>query len=211
MSGTNGIVVQAGPSDVVILRNLRITGIGTGINGVRFLAGKALFVENCDIFGFTTNGLDIALGSAAAVYVRHTTIESMGGDGIRAATTTGLATVTVQDSEIANVNGVGLHATNHSKIVADSSVVSHAGTGVRAETTTSDGEAIVTNSRIIYSIAAGVQSGPVGGNVILSNDQVSYNTPGFTVSAGAIFSFGNNRINSNFGPNGGSLTPASQQ
>ena len=40
VSGTNGIVVQAGPSDTVILRNLRINGIGTGINGIRFLAGK---------------------------------------------------------------------------------------------------------------------------------------------------------------------------
>ena len=29
VSGTNGIVVQAGPSDTVILRNLRINGIGT--------------------------------------------------------------------------------------------------------------------------------------------------------------------------------------
>jgi len=211
VSGTNGIVVQAGPSDVVILRNLRIAGIGTGINGVRFLAGKALFVENCDIFGFTTNGLDISLASSAAVYVRHTTVDSMGGDGIRAATTSGLATVNVEDSEIANVNGVGLHATNHSKIVADSSVVSHAGTGVRSESSTGDGETIVTNSRIVYSTASGVQSGPGGGNVILSNDQISYNTPGFTVSAGAIFSFGNNRINSNFGPNGGSLTPTTQQ
>src|SRR6185312_13479612 len=38
VSGTNGIVVQAGPSDTVILRNLRINGIGTGINGIRFLA-----------------------------------------------------------------------------------------------------------------------------------------------------------------------------
>ena len=60
VSGTNGIVVQAGPSDVVIIRNLRINGIGTGINGIRWLSGKALTVENCDIFGFTTNGIDIA-------------------------------------------------------------------------------------------------------------------------------------------------------
>src|SRR5438309_11902359 len=44
VSGTNGIVVQAGPSDVVILRNLRFNGIGTGINGIRFLAGGALIV-----------------------------------------------------------------------------------------------------------------------------------------------------------------------
>jgi hypothetical protein len=42
VSGTNGIVVQAGPNDVVTLRNIQINGIGTGINGVRFLSGKAI-------------------------------------------------------------------------------------------------------------------------------------------------------------------------
>src|SRR5262249_49403056 len=73
VSGTNGIVVQAGSSDVVILRNLRINGIGSGINGIRFLAGKALFVENCEIFGFTNNGIDIATSAASKVYVEGTT------------------------------------------------------------------------------------------------------------------------------------------
>src|SRR3981189_3749017 len=43
VSGTNGIVINANAStDVVILRNLRINGIGTGLNGVQFLNGKAL-------------------------------------------------------------------------------------------------------------------------------------------------------------------------
>src|SRR6516165_1494195 len=44
VSGTNGIVVQAGPTDVVTLRNLRIDGIGTGLNGIRYLSGAALHV-----------------------------------------------------------------------------------------------------------------------------------------------------------------------
>src|ERR1700761_6283859 len=43
VAGTNGIVVQAGATDIVILRNLRINGISGsgngGINGIRFLAG----------------------------------------------------------------------------------------------------------------------------------------------------------------------------
>src|SRR5689334_22928867 len=86
VSGTNGIVVQAGPSDVVILRNLRINGIGTGINGIRFLSGKDLNVEDCYIFGFTTNGLDIALNQAtqASVHVFHSVFKNNGGVGIRA-------------------------------------------------------------------------------------------------------------------------------
>src|SRR5579859_5898664 len=78
VSGTNGIVVQAGPSDVVILRNLRINGIGTGINGIRFLSGKALEVENCDIFGFTTNGIDIAT-AGGNVFVDNTASSNNGG------------------------------------------------------------------------------------------------------------------------------------
>src|SRR6266481_10190915 len=49
VSGTNGIVVAAGASDVVVLRNLRIQGLGGpngGLNGIRFISGAALFVEN---------------------------------------------------------------------------------------------------------------------------------------------------------------------
>src|SRR5437016_10506245 len=59
VSGTNGIVISAGPADVITLRNLRINGIGTGINGVHYLAGSLLIVENCEIFGFTQNGINI--------------------------------------------------------------------------------------------------------------------------------------------------------
>src|SRR5690349_3189428 len=90
VAGTNGIVVQAGPSDVVILRNLRINGISGsgngGINGIRFLAGKDLNVENCFIFGFTTNGIDIALNQAtqASAHILNTVIKNVGGVGIRA-------------------------------------------------------------------------------------------------------------------------------
>src|SRR5258708_34192060 len=50
VSGTNGIVVAAGPSDVVILRNLRIKGHGTGINASPWLPGKAPPDENGGIF-----------------------------------------------------------------------------------------------------------------------------------------------------------------
>src|SRR5499427_8940593 len=44
VAGTNGIVVQAGPTDRVIIRNLRINGtrqdpqVTAGINGIRWLS-----------------------------------------------------------------------------------------------------------------------------------------------------------------------------
>src|SRR5215831_8112225 len=68
VAGTNGIVVQAGSSDVVILRNLRLNGIrgsgNGGINGIRFLSGKALDIENDYIFGFNQNGIDVSLNQS---------------------------------------------------------------------------------------------------------------------------------------------------
>src|SRR5262244_1497051 len=84
VSGTNGIVVQAGSSDVVILRNLRINGISSGFNGVRFLSGKDLNVENCFIFGFTQNGIDIALNqnTQASAHIINTVLKNNGGVGI---------------------------------------------------------------------------------------------------------------------------------
>jgi hypothetical protein len=51
-SGTNGIIVNAGDSDTVILRNLSIFGFGTSLSGINFLAGANLVVENCMIYGY---------------------------------------------------------------------------------------------------------------------------------------------------------------
>jgi len=51
-AGANGINVQAGATDVVTLRNLRINGVegtpsGGGLNGIRYLSGGGLHVEDC--------------------------------------------------------------------------------------------------------------------------------------------------------------------
>src|SRR5512132_1617348 len=43
-AGTNGIIVNAGANDRVVIRNVSINGVGTGLNGIRFLAGKSLTV-----------------------------------------------------------------------------------------------------------------------------------------------------------------------
>src|SRR6476620_11175924 len=84
-AGTNGVNVNdsatATPNTiVVILKNLSINGASTGFDGIRFISGKQLYVESCNIFGFRGNGansdgLEIAVNSAAVtfnVYVNNT-------------------------------------------------------------------------------------------------------------------------------------------
>src|ERR1051325_9027844 len=42
VSGTPGITVNAGPNDQITLRGLDIDGLGTGSNGINFIAGKEM-------------------------------------------------------------------------------------------------------------------------------------------------------------------------
>src|SRR5690349_15553634 len=51
-AGGNAIVVNAGVNDKIVIRGIAINGVGTGTNGIRFLAGKDLTVENVTIEGF---------------------------------------------------------------------------------------------------------------------------------------------------------------
>src|SRR5215468_5441979 len=141
VTGTNGIVVQANAaSDTVIIRNLRINGIsGTGnggFNGIRFLSGKDLNVENCYIFGFTQNGIDIALNQAnqASVHVFHSVFKNNGQAGIRATNAIAPSVkVAIDFSEIA-LDNIGVEASNHSSVEINNSMISAAASdGIKAD------------------------------------------------------------------------------
>src|SRR5215467_1207736 len=83
VAGTNGIVVQAGPNDEVIIRNIRINGISQsgngGFNGIRWLSDKSLHVENCAIFGFTQNAIDIEKSDGGKAFISGTVAENNTG------------------------------------------------------------------------------------------------------------------------------------
>jgi hypothetical protein len=69
VSGTNGIVISAGPSDTVVLEGLDIEGLGTGLNGINVLAGGAVYVKNTKIHHFTGNGINMASSTSGAQLV----------------------------------------------------------------------------------------------------------------------------------------------
>jgi hypothetical protein len=59
VSGTNGIVINAGLNDVVTLRNLNCLGNKTGLSGILILQAGAVHIENCHIYGFVTAGVNL--------------------------------------------------------------------------------------------------------------------------------------------------------
>jgi hypothetical protein len=197
VSGTNGIVVQAGPSDVVILRNLRINGIGTGINGIRFLSGKDLNVEDCYIFGFTTNGVDVALNqaTAATVHVFHSVIKNVGQVGIRATNAIAPSVkVAIDFSEIA-LDNVGVEAFAHSSVEINNSMISAAASdGVKADSNTgADSLVDISHCEIVNGGGNGVTT--TAGSVTVGDSTIAYDAgTAFNKVAGGLFTYSDNRV-----------------
>ena len=123
VSGTNGITVNAGPSDVVILRNLDMNGLGTGLNGIDFQAGGVLMVEHSNIREFALNGINFAPSSSAQLVVADTDLRNNAGDGILASA----GAVSLDHVRLEN-NSNGLEVGGHAT-VRDSLAVNNSGSG----------------------------------------------------------------------------------
>ena len=207
VSGTNGIVVQANSStDVVILRNLRINGIGSGINGIRFTSGKALHIEHCSIFGFTTSGIDIEPTASAKIFIDDTTTTDNGFAGLTVQATA-LTSVDVYHSRF-QFNGIhGIFAGSNSNVsVRESDASGNAGEGFLAAPNAGTADLNLTNSSANNN-GTGVQAGGTAftATVRVSGVSLNNNGTGFaTGSNGTIRSFGNNF-------NSGSGTPTAGQ
>ena len=201
VAGTNGIVVAAGANDNVIIRNLRLNGINQsgngGLNGISFLSGHDLNVENCVIFGFNNNGVNIALGASASAHIINTVIKNIGGVGIRAATTAGVVTVGVENSVVVplgtGAGNIGIEAAQHAHVVVNDSVVQSAGgDGMKADdAATADAQMTVVNSESSFNGANGLEAATtsfvgVGGSTFVGNATCGINN---TAGGANLFSF----------------------
>jgi hypothetical protein len=219
VAGTNGIVINAGANDVVTLRNIRLNGIkGTptgGLNGVQFLAGGALHIENCNIFGFTQNGININLNSAAAVSVFVTDVvvsNSAGGIAARNAGA-GKVFISMHRTTLSQNSGIGLKADGSGTglivgSVSDSSITGNA-TGVSSIGGTGGAGVQVTRSSITNNVT-GAQSTAASGFILFSNTLISGNATGLSsVSGGNLLTYKNNSSDGNFVPGAftGTLVP----
>ena len=118
VSGTNGIVVQVPAGASVTLRGLTIEGLGSGINGIRFLGGGSLQVEHCFINGFTTAGIDFEPNTAATLFVRDSMITNNSGGGVIVARSGGATPRGSVENRLLDRNLFGLRVQADGKINA---------------------------------------------------------------------------------------------
>jgi hypothetical protein len=189
-AGTNGVNVNdsatATPNTIIVmLKNLSINGASTGFDGIRFIAGKTLYVEGCHIFGFRGNstnsdGIEILVNSAAAtfaVHVKDTKIENNTGNAIRQGVTAGTLNASYDNLRLAS-NANGLSATGGTGNISNSVIDTNSSSGLAA----SGGAVINANNNIVTTNGTGISSA-TGSTVRISLNAVHRNTTGLSNTA----------------------------
>ena len=168
VSGTNAIIFNAAATDYLFLKGIDIEGFGTGINGVSFVAGGFLHVEDCVIRRFTGSGISITAGGATGFEITRTTVFSNGngstGGGIRIAPAAGGTSKGVIDRVIADRNTFGI-----------------AGDTTGGSLNFNINDSTATNSTLAGIIATG---GAAGLNLMVMRSTASHNATGIQNAGG---------------------------
>jgi hypothetical protein len=215
-SSTNGIVINGAGIDVV-LRGLDIDGspsTSPGLNGVRFLQGASLIVEDCvirDFKGVTPNGNGIIVTNSSLspkIHIVNSNITGNGsatnGAGLQISPTgSGGAIVTVINSTFSN-NSIGVRADSAATTgtinvtVADTTAAGAPYHGFVALGSNGAVRMMLNNVVAANNAGEGVRS--VGANAVtrIGSSVVTANGTGLVASSGGVIqSYGNNQINGN--------------
>jgi hypothetical protein len=197
----NGIVVNAGPNDVVVLRGLTINGVNSpgAYDGISFVGGKVLKIDDCHIAEFGRRGINIAPTlNSVQVFITNTRVAAALANGIYVAPANGFkAQVTLDNVAIVQNMDYGLTAKSGSSIVVRNSTIADNGlvsgyANVRADGT-SAAASIYLDNVLLSGSTTGIVSNS-GADVRLSNCSIINNLAGITSAGGSIMSFGNNRV-----------------
>jgi hypothetical protein len=189
-ANVNGVIVNAGVNDTIILRDISINGACSGLNGIRYLAGRALIVDHCWIYDFTQSGIDVVSSGNLILNVLGSIITNM-ATGINFAPTAGSVVSEIDHTTIQKLtgNGVTTNANSSFVTVTNSNIINAAGFGVNAG---GAGAVVNVDSSSLSSNATACRT--VGGFIRVTRNVIMNNTTNFTITGGTIASAGNNQV-----------------
>jgi len=223
VSGTNGIVVSAGPTDSVILRGLDIEGLGTGLAGIKVLGVGKVHVENCTIHNFTGAGIDFQPSAASAqavaqLHVVNTIIRdnlggAAGGIFVKPSTNVTTADATIENTQL-NDNSFGIQVQDGGRVVAKNTTATNSSASGFIATSAAAGTAaaqmFLDSCVSAHNTLNGILSNGTA-VVRITNCSTTANGNQGLNGTGQIISFKNNYNDGNFGATNGaptsSLTP----
>jgi hypothetical protein len=164
-ASVNGVIVNAGPADRVVLRDLSINGVGSGLDGIRFLGGRELHVEHCQIQGFTGQAIEVRTANSSRFSIHDSYLYANSGEGI-SLISPGATTIRAYIFGT-RIDGAttGLVVGNQATAFVDGSFFTQSATGISVDT---------------------------GGTLRLARSTIYGNTTGVADNGGTIASFGDN-------------------
>jgi hypothetical protein len=204
-ANVNAVVIQAAATDVVVLRNLYISGLGAS-KGVEFKSGAELHVENCVIKGFNYG---INANTPSLLYVKDTIIRNA-RNGIRVTTASGEVKAFIEHCRLEGYN-TGVAAIDNSHVtIRDSTlfglsrdydvtfggIVATPNNGHTASIVVENCQVSNNHFGILALVSAGAALVDVSQTTITENGVGLY-----SFGASQITTFGNNRVTRN-GTNG---------
>jgi hypothetical protein len=223
LAGGNGIVVNAGPTDAVYIRGLDIFGVNPPTNGIRFVAGGSLHIEDCVIRRFNAAnsfGISFAPGAASRLYITNTLIADNGngatGGGILIDPgAAGNARVSISNVRVLNnanegifvdmtgSTGGGVHVT------IDDSLLAGNVNGLRVLVPAGAHGTTVTlaDSTVVNNTGTGLITDGSLATMLVSNTTISGNNNGVSrLNASNMRTYGDNRLHGSLSVDG-TFTP----
>jgi hypothetical protein len=208
-SGVNGVVINAGPSDVITLRNIQINGVRQysfpGLTGIVFNSGLVLNLEHVVIENMGTNAISFQPSVRAFMHISDSVMENSGSDGIVVSTGSAVGNVNGVDitrTQIVDNVGNGIRVTTSSRVSLTNTVIGHNG---------ADGVLVNGGSPTVVGVDYSTLANNTGngihtqnsGTVRLSTSTVVDNVQkGVFTDTGSIFTHLDNRLLNNFGGDG---------
>lgn len=219
VSGTNAIVINTAATDIVTLKGLDIEGLGTGLNGIRFIGAGTLHVHKTQIRGFrgaSGNGISFAPTGFGELFVDSCYITDNGtattAGILTKPTGTGSANVTINRTQLENNSngiivdgststGVAVNITVRDSLVAGSASGGMLGTTLATKAAvggTIDNTVITGNAGSGIKADGAAVSGAGSAIIRVNRSAITLNVSGITaVNSGQVRSFANNVVAGN--------------
>jgi hypothetical protein len=212
VSGTNGIVVSVGASDIVYLRGIDFEGVTLGLSGINFIGAGVLHVQHCLIRGFNSGaaaGINFAPNGASELYVSDSFVTDNGtgatGAGILIRPTGSAGVNALLNQVHAENNSLGIKVDSTAGTgtvnltVVDSVSSGNTNADISAITTPGTGTAnVMINRASLSASVAGLRSDGATTTVRIGNSVIFGNVTGVvSANSGVLQSYGNNQLNGN--------------
>lgn len=162
----DAITINAGATDVVVIRGLTLNGLSGAVDGIDWNTGATLHVENCVINGFLGSG--IAFNAAGELFVKDTIVRnindndaiSVNDNAIELFTTSGTITASIDNCRIENNGANGFDVGDNAFVSITNSIA--VGNGASGFDASGNSNVTVANSVAADNGSSGYRAGSGG-------------------------------------------------